>query len=61
MGKKMSNAEMAEFQQRCRERWARVLDALSWSRGPMDVWKPEMTEQQKKEFDEYRIKHSTPF
>jgi hypothetical protein len=61
MGKKMTAEELTAYQQKYIARWRRWLAELSWKNGPMATWKPEMTEQQKKEFDEYRIKHSTPF
>jgi hypothetical protein len=57
----MSEAETKVYQQRYLARWRRWLDALSWSKGPMATWKPVLTEQQKKEAEIYRIKHSLPF
>lgn len=64
----MSNAlafftdeEKLSFQKICRDRWQCVLDDLRWSLGPMPTWKPVMTDQQKKEHDQYVEKHQLPF
>lgn len=57
----MTADEMAQFQQRCRDRWRRALATLgAWMPGG-PTWKPVLTEQQKKEHAQYVKENNLPF
>jgi hypothetical protein len=57
----MSEAETKVYQQRYLARWRRWLADLSWSQGPMKTWAPVLTEQQKREQEQYVIANKLPF
>lgn len=57
----MTDKEMAQYKQRCRERWQRAIAAMNSWRPGGPTWSPKFTEKQQQEHDEYVKRHNLPF